>query len=195
MKNETEATLSSEFSSIWRETFGETPPLGHILRHDFHANWTRFHALPESKRYAETDVEKNIILSRANSLAAACFDELEVVWVVTARYGDTFLETHDLVAKLNMEPAFSWTDLEEEPEDQIQTTFYVKSIPWKQSSLDWLFADIAEDQIRAILFSQTKNIVFAPYDGGFDIICPRSQKIRGLEVNFGTWMSERPDKL
>lgn len=187
--------MHSEFSRAWYKAFGETPPLGHILRRDFHANWTRFHALPESKRYAETDVEKNIILSRANTLAEACFDGLEVLWVVTAQYNDSDLETNDLVAKLSMEPAFSWIDLEEEPEDQIKVVFHATPVPWEQSSLDWLFAEIAEEQERAIFFSEQNGIVFAPYDGGFDVICLRLEKIRTLEVSFRTWMSERPDKL
>lgn len=164
------------------------------MRHDFHGDWTRFHALPDSKRYADTKAEQRVILSRANTLAEACFPEPDNIWIVTANYGIFDLEANDVAIRLGMDRTFSWIVSKGEPEDQIQATFYAAKILWEPFLLDWLFIEIAEDRERAILFAERQRTVLAPYDGGFDIICPQPEKIRALETNFGSWMSDAPDK-
>jgi hypothetical protein len=80
-----ETQLQQEFTSAWKGVFNDAPPLGYELRDRFTDNWTRFHALPRSKRYADTDDEQQIILSRANELATECFDQKEAVWLITAK--------------------------------------------------------------------------------------------------------------
>ncbi|MEX3007095.1 hypothetical protein [Hoeflea sp. TYP-13] len=192
MKTVREFKLQSDFSRVWSAAFGSTPPLGHVLRYNFQHIWTRFHALPNSKRYADTETECETILSRANTLVEECFDDSKNLWLVTARW-EGF--ENDLVSRLDMTPAISWVDEQEEPEYQAQAMFFVVRIDWKHSSQDWLFTNIAEDRERAILFSDNEKTVFAPYDGGFDIICHQTEKIRHLESKFGSWMSDRPDKL
>lgn len=187
--------LENAFSRAWRATFGRTPPLGYILRLDFCDNWTRFHALPKSKRYACNMAERNIILQRANSLVEACFPDCESLWLVTADYGASDIHPYDLAARLEMKSAFSWVDESEAPEDQVEVTFFAKKVLWKPRALDWLFTEVAEERGKAIIFDEGQRTVFAPYDGGFDIISLKRGKIGALETNFGSWMSEGPDKL
>lgn len=62
---------ANDFQKLWRKAFGELPPLGYFLRKAVPERWTRFHSLPESKRYAKNDDEKAIIRDRSGS-----FDEL-----------------------------------------------------------------------------------------------------------------------
>lgn len=185
----------SDFFEVWSRSFGQSPPLGHVLRHDYFQIWTRFHALPESKRYAENDEEVRIILERANTLVTECFGECDYVWVVAAYLSDFALKRDDLPSRLNMSKAMVWIDEVEEPEDQSEWSFFKSRLEWKRSSLDWLLREIADDDERAIIFSEEAQTVFAPYDGGFDIISLQPGKIFQLENTYRTWMSSRSDKL
>jgi hypothetical protein len=94
-----------------------------------------------------------------------------------------------------MQKEFSWIDLREEPEDQVPRTFFSKQVLCKPPSLDWLFTEVAEERENAILFDEGQSTVLAPYDGGFDVISLQRGMIDALETKFGSWMSERPDKL
>ncbi|GAA4226650.1 DUF3885 domain-containing protein [Sagittula marina] len=194
MSNFTSPQPSAEFSQVWRRSFGETPPLGHVLRYDFFDYWTRFHALPKSKRYADTDKEWDTVLSRANTLARECFGDHARVWVVTGCFTDSTHRDNDLPARMLMTKAMTWIDGSEDTADQSEITFFATVHDWKPRSLDGLFSEIANDQERAVLFSVNTKTVLAPYNGGFDVISLRPGKISDLESRYRTWMSNRSDK-
>jgi len=183
------------FTRTWRGAFGGTPPLGHILRYDFYESWTRFHALPKSKRYAETEDEHQIVLSRANSLAVELFGESNMLWVATGVPAGFPLENNEIVSHLKMQKAFDWVDHTEEPEHQFTCSFCAAKTHWKSKCLDWLFALIADDKENAVVFDPTSGVVFAPYDGGFDIIGLETGTITFLEKKYASWMSARTDRL
>ncbi|WP_425586206.1 DUF3885 domain-containing protein [Streptomyces sannanensis] len=48
-------TLSLD--AAWESNWPGTLPLGHLLRSAWPDRWVRFHSLPESKRYADTEAE------------------------------------------------------------------------------------------------------------------------------------------
>ncbi|KPA21096.1 hypothetical protein shim_25610 [Shimia sp. SK013] len=151
--------------------------------------------MPESKRYAESDEDNGTIVERANILATECFGEQATIWIAAGYLSDFALEKDDLPVRMNMSKALVWIDPDEELEDQSEMSFYVSRLEWERSSLDRLFLEIAEDQERAILFSEDTQTVLAPYDGGFDIISFEPEKIVQLEKNYRMWMSSRSDKL
>ncbi|MFN3209331.1 MAG: hypothetical protein ACE369_10080 [Roseovarius sp.] len=166
-----------------------------MLRHDYFQIWTRFHALPESKRYPENDEEVGIILDRANTLATECFGERACVWIAAAYYSDFALEIDDLPSRLNLSKAMVWIDENQKPGDQMEWSVFASRLEWKRSCLDRLFREIADDRERAVLFSEETQTVFAPYDGGFDIVSLHPGKILQLERTYRPWMSSRSDKL
>ncbi len=188
-------SLSNEFAEAWSRCFGQSPPLGHVLRHDCSQIWTRFHALPKSKRFAENDEEVGIVLERANALATECFGECARVWIVAAVLSDFDLGSGALPCRMNMSKAMVWIDKDEEPEDQLEWSFFASRVDWKRSRFDRLFRNIADDHEQAVLFSEEAQTVFAPYDGGFDIVSFQPGKIVRLEDTYPTWMSTRSDKL
>lgn len=59
--------------SWWVSEFKEIVPVGHVLHPCLFDNWTRFHSLPESKRYAEDEVEYAEILRRHLEWGIALF--------------------------------------------------------------------------------------------------------------------------
>src|SRR5687767_11747123 len=59
---------AKEFETFWSSTYSETIPISHYLRHDYADRWFRIHSLPESKRYAESEEEWQILLDRQNTI-------------------------------------------------------------------------------------------------------------------------------
>lgn len=186
---------SNEFSNTWRRYFGGSPPLGHVLRHEHFNAWTRFHALPESKRYAECDEERRSIVARANTLATECFGEQATIWIAVGYPSSFSLEDNDLAIRMIMSKAMVWIDKTEEPEDQCEMSFFASRLDWKRGSLDGLFQQMAEEQVKAILFSEDTQTVLAPYGGGFDLLSFQPGKIALLESRYHAWMSGRSDRL
>ena len=140
-------------------------------------------------------IRDSIILERAKTLAAECFGERACVWIAAAYLSDFALKSDDLPSRLNMPKAMVWIDEYEEPEDQSEWSVFASRLEWKRNSMDGLFREIAEDQERAVFYSEEARTVFAPYDGGFDIISLQPRKIVQLENTYRTWMSSRPEKL
>jgi len=186
---------SSDFFRAWHHTFGDTPPIGHRLRQIFLEHWTRFHALPQARRYAETEDEWSVLLARANTLGINCFEEHARIWVVAGYQSDFQPKGHDLAVRMGMTKAMTWIDHSEDLGGQVKLGFYAVAFDWSPGSLDELFGEIARDEQRALLFSEDKKTVLAPYDGGFDVVSLLPGKINSLESKFRDWMSNRSDRL
>jgi hypothetical protein len=60
----------NEFDIFWTTNYPGTIPLSRCFKHDYPERWFRIHSLPESKRYAETNEEWEILLSRQNEIIA-----------------------------------------------------------------------------------------------------------------------------
>ncbi len=184
----------------WMTTFGEIAPVGHVLRGHLHEHWTRFHSLPQSKRYAENDGEYAELLRRHLDVCSALFEPREVIFVLHS-------EHHPRNTKPNSKKRYFLGRRQlREKMIELPVLFSDKAEPgyWRVRAMitSWMpdfFADlnrcIADEQETSVAFISpaTKNI-YCPYDGGMDIfsfsISPQS-----LEEKFQRWMSGRPDKL
>jgi hypothetical protein len=179
------------FWQSWQSKFGNSPPLGHILREALSMNWTRFYALPNGKRYASDIVEKNEILFRANTLMSEISDAGDQIWLVIDSFYRRRSRQENLLVRFDMRLVWTWFYEEED----LRVTFHAAEVVWQPHEWDFVFSSIAEDQERAVFYNATKSAVLAPYDGGFDLFAANPDKILELENKFGAWMSDRPDKL
>jgi len=59
---------NKEFNSFWKTRYPETYPINHELKWIYPDRWFRIHSLPESKRYANSDKEYEMIFDRQNKL-------------------------------------------------------------------------------------------------------------------------------
>ena len=184
----------------WIATFGEIAPIGHVLRGHLHEQWTRFHSLPQSKRYAENDGEYAELLQRHLNVGSALFQPREVIVVLHSEHHARkdkpnnkrrrHLGTRQLREKMIELPVLA--------SDKVESGYWqVRAIV--TSWIPDFFADlnqrIADEQDSGVAFiSPTTKNIYCPYDGGMDIfsfsISPQS-----LEEKFRHWMSGRPDKL
>lgn len=72
----------------WTRRFGNAPPIAHALRDSFRDCWVRFHSLPESKRYAESDPEWTTLLERHNTVVESLTSDGSKLNLLTTNWSD-----------------------------------------------------------------------------------------------------------
>ena len=155
--------------------------MGWVLRHDTSLHWVRFHSLPASKRYADTDEEMEIILDRGNQLGNEVLGRMSDCWIVHAR--------RDCETKAG---AFSG-DWEEEPgvDDAAIWRFFVKKRRWIAGKFDKELEELADDApFYTTWFNPKSGKVFAPYDGGFDLFVSSAREVTRLKRRYRSWLSD-----
>lgn len=195
LKDSPKSDAALAFTAQWRQVFGEWPPFAWVLRCEYQERWTRFHALPDSKRYASNPSEYEEILTRARTLFEACFPDEDSVWVTTVGYDGGEELPPKLANELGMDFVFSWVDPRVGLEHQTNAYFYCCRRPCVARTFDEIFKKVADEEARAVFFSEQSGIVYAPYDGGFDLICRDVQQVQSLEQRFEAWISAREDRL
>jgi hypothetical protein len=181
--------------SWWMSEFNSIAPVGHQLRERLHERWTRFHSLPESKRFAENEAEYGELLRRHVSVASELFEAGETIYVYRSHFGERRLKgrrRHQIAGRhLRETMAKLPTGLDEEGDH-----YYVRALAttWIPDFFGVLTRQVADWKEAGITFVSpcTKN-VYAPYDGGMDIFA-FSLSPRMLEEKFRSWMSSREDR-
>ena len=190
------------FNEDWRRLRAGLFPIGYLLRRDGAKHWLRVHSLPESKRYAETQEEWEILLSRQNELAKKVLGEqpcwlVQTHWVTpvgkvdAADANDPFRATRELGLLF----AFQFKDHHEGDDDK-QWNVHALQSEWTVGKFDAVLRDIAEHRAGPTLWmSSTSGAIFAPYDGGVDLFLPSQSKVASLVSAHPDWLSSHPAGL
>ena len=181
----------------WQRNFDHIPPLAHELRDRFRKRWVRFHSLPDSKRYAETDSEWATLLERHNSLVDhLATDECELVLLTTnwtAVRQPTTVPSG--LRELNL-TGDHWRSFAKDGEESNWWHLFRTSIIWQPGTLDPVFRLVAENEIsNVMLLDATANWLIHPYDGGLDLILGSRDERDRISREFSTWRSTRSDGL
>ena len=158
-----------------------------------------FHSLPGSKRYAECAAEMALILSRQNDLLDRLIGEGTPYALLYTGYGgeeEMYADhySHFCDERLTLlftlqpsscvpDPFFEWRPLHGEVQ------LYARQQPWRRGAEDALLAAVADDEIHgSLLFCPDRDILFAPYDGGFTVVASSASQREALEARFGDWL-------
>jgi hypothetical protein len=176
---------AAEFRSDWAQYHSTCLPLGWLLRGRVGSPWVRFHALPSSKRYADNQAERNIILSRAYALGDWLLGVDQCCWVVVG-------DTDDPSAPSEVALSASETA---DPDDPVWS-FYAIRERWLAGTRDAKLLSIADDAPRRAIWMRCDNgAVFAPYDGGFDLFPTSWEAVSQLIAKWPDWLSDHPAGL
>ena len=192
--------MGEDFVTAWRRWFPEAPPVGWGLRKAHAANWVRFHSLPGSKRYAEDDAERAIVLERANVLAEETLGVGNASWLAVPiiEEGDLFSAAQsDLLGRHGLSHAGVFEiDFGNEAFPELTPwTYYAGLTTWRPQAFDGLLLSVADDQHRAVWLNPASGAVFAPYDGGFDLFPFSNSEVERLRVKYADWLSTHPSGL
>jgi hypothetical protein len=182
------------FRNHWQDLYGDTPPLGHRLRQVFPNRWFRIHTLPESKRYPETPVETLEILRRHNAvLTDLLAPEKEFALVLATFSSREQPERPDAQFSLQPPEKLEWlrTDLD----DETRQHFWISWQVWQSGILDDLMRHVMNDSLRFTICSVEQKCVYAPYDGGADLILERPERRDAMREQYSSWLSKHPQGL
>jgi len=184
-------TASQQFGIDWSRFHAGQVPIGWRLRENELRPWVRFHGLPQSKRYAQSETEALTILLRANLLAERLLGSGALCWIVERRS-----RRSDGIGEIWQSVLDDDCAADDDPEDWT-TYFYVREEPWEWGKYDATLTDIADDRrdIGAIWMRRDNGAVFAPYDGGFDLFPATWAQVGALRQEYREWLSIRPNGL
>lgn len=172
----------SDFTTTWKRHYGNSPPIGHVLRQAH--RWIRFYALPEAKRYATTPEEHAEILQRAHAIANMLFEPDEDIWRVHCVYVGAESDTPDARAAT----ALPFIDEVVDPMSEVRFRVHAIRERWEPTKHNALLQDIADDVVAHVLFFGTKGLsILAPYDGGFDVMFASDKAYEALRSFEPTW--------
>ncbi|MFM6830625.1 MAG: hypothetical protein ACKOVA_09895, partial [Novosphingobium sp.] len=180
------STAAKSFCMDWSKHHYGRQPLGWALRCYDALPWVRLHALPASKRYAETTEETFETLVRGNRLATEVLGEGSECWVICGRTDDV---------EGPGELAFEWVEDRLDPESATWR-YYVRKEQWRAGGFDDDLRAVAEDApYYLVWFNAKTGGVFAPYDGGFDLFPSSFEEVTAHKQRYAEWLSDRDDGL
>ncbi|MEO0413274.1 MAG: hypothetical protein AAF221_15710 [Pseudomonadota bacterium] len=188
-----------KIDQYWKSNFEQMAPVGWDLRIKLAPRWVRFHGLPGGKRYPENDKERSIVAERANTLAHAVLGDAGPYYV----YAYVYEPDPDLPFSVDASWRYHgipldqrFTCLEDGEPDAARIVVFTGAAQDLGGSFDAAVLGIAEDlSARSIWVSPTTGNVFAPYDGGFDLILSDPGAISALKKAHKKWLSKREDGL
>jgi len=191
------------FQDFWKSKYGEIPPLSHILREFFTNKWFRIHSLPDSKRYAENDVEMQIILNRQNILISDLFGShkayLLLFYTISKKPESARINQISNVIMLNnirLDIAL--------PEYYDYECYFVSGFVnkiWEATSIDTCLEKIANYEMitsfdacecyfsHILIIDISRNRIIAPYDGGVDIFLNTQCERDFFKSKYKDWLS------
>lgn len=195
------------FNDHWQRNYPDCPPVSYLFKWRLSDRWFRFHSLPESKRYAENDEEKEHILARQNAVLLNVIGEGEECVIVVGDYSESSGELINgtscpILARYITYalPSLSKQEFDPEPLDEGESPLYLRlaygNHTLQMGSLDEILLCAADNQItNFFVASFDRNRIFAPYDGGVDVVLRDSAERDEFKSRYTNWLSEHPEGL
>ncbi|OHD13246.1 MAG: hypothetical protein A2086_16910 [Spirochaetes bacterium GWD1_27_9] len=182
------------FKEWWDQFYNNISPIKWDLKYKLQNNWFRIHCLPESKRYAENENEYSIILKRYNSISSEILDN-EECWLVYSKYkiNDNKIISENIPDIDNKSLKYEFELLIDDDEIIL---FWTTKIIWQENKFNNMLKEISDDNLCHIYFVNIQNgNIFAPYDGGADLIIKDIKEKEKLKLKYSEWLSNHPEGL
>ena len=180
--------MQEELDRAWDREWGDTPPIGHLLRAAQRDRWVRFHALPESKRYPDSEEEYGIVLARHHAL-------LDALGLSGRCFALAMRFTNDLMPPENpgLPEAILWRTVAVDEEEDLDAFIYGAEMSFPSAKIDDLLRAVADEkEVGVILLPSDGAWLYCPYDGGADVIAPSPAVRDELARQFSEWLSAHP---
>lgn len=188
------------FENAWTQFHLGEPPIGWMLLGKGVANRLRFHSLPASKQYADTDEERSLLLGRQNVLAFEVLGDrpcwlVQAHWVLQPGERDVADQHDPFRATREWKLDFAFEILEDDGEEGRPWRVYAAQVRWAAGRFDDLLLSIADEKAGPTLWMGTDGAIFAPYDGGVDLFLPNAEAVQRLAAQHPDWLPTHPLNL
>ena len=197
----------STFNNYWQRYYPDCPPVSYLFKWRLVDRWFRFHSLPESKRYADTTAEEEVLLARQNTVLLDVIGEGEDSVLVVGDYSESPGElingsrcpvlTKYITRAL---PSLSKREFDPEPLDEDEAPVYLRLAygvhNLQRGSLDEVLLCVADERvINFFVVNMERDRIFAPYGGGVDVVLRDAAERDEFKSKYAKWLSARHDGL
>lgn len=190
---------TDELTRRWRQAWPGCPPIGHLFRSRMPDRWVRFHSLPSGRRNPTDAAEYAEALNRYNAVLGALMSESGsgAMYLITVEYGADDQASGTEPIHVGLHPgAVRWMEAADPAEPDLRYAVHVSRKHYAPGDLDGLFRYVADDRTTDVVIADTGlQWLFAPYDGGMDVIANSADHRDRLAELFSSWRSDRPDGL
>ena len=184
----------------WHMHFPGCEPVAHRLREAFSCRWVRFHRLPGSKRYPETDAEYATVLDRQNRILDELAGPETRVVLLTTEYSWSAEPTPDRPELRALDAAAKpWRSVLMHDQDFIEPCFwhlFASEWEWRPGVLDPILRLVADDIVANVMVVDPNGRwLHHPYDGGMDVILESSEARNLIKSAHADWLSSRSDGM
>jgi hypothetical protein len=185
---------------FWQSHYPLCPPINYLFKIFYNDRWLRVHSLPDSKRYAETEEEWDILLSTQNKILDDIFKLGNEMILFSGSYNHLdFLNENDSLSNHNSLKNYDFTALDnidlyarsqDYCEENTYYTPYFTTLFFKQNSYNAILKSVADDELRVFFLNPNTKTIFAPYDGGVDIIYADSATRDICKLNYSHYTQQ-----
>ncbi|TVT56137.1 hypothetical protein FNH05_08655 [Amycolatopsis rhizosphaerae] len=153
----------------------------------------RFHSLPGSKRYPETEDQYATVLSRYNTVLEELFAGQDV-YVISPDWNEHPVPDPRPIDHERWHPgARFWTSVRADPGSEVYTHLYVSRVRWKTGCVDVLLRAVADDRMAGVVITdELVRRVHHPYDGGADVLLADRDERDRMRERHRDWLSAHP---
>ena len=168
-------------------------PVAYELREGVPKRWLRFHSLPDSRRYPESEHDFRELLLRHNTVIEELLERHrrpgdESLMVVAPSWSESprpDVDSRDIPG-LGISGTY-WMSLTED--DEIWTHQYVAEVKRRRGCLDGLLRLVATDEASGLIVTTpTLRWLYHPYDGGADVIVSSVEERQDLMARHPGWL-------
>ena len=196
----------NQFHHFWQQHFSDCPPVSHLFKHRLANRWFRFHRLHESTRYAEDEAEVAELLARQNKVLLDVIETDSECVLVSGNYADSplteNLKSCPALSKFQFQKFIKLAKREFDPEDLdadeelVYLNLLCGTHKLKHGSLDEVLLCVANWKIvNFFVVNCERQHIFAPYDGGVDIILKDPKERDEFKTKYKDWLSPYPSGL
>lgn len=182
-------------NEFWKCSLNDIKPEAHSLKHLFKERWVRFHALPGSKRYPETEDEYREILRRHNAVLTELNGARSTYFLVLPEYSEHKTPTAPEPELIGMFSKMSyWRTIDQTEEYGSFWHMHIACVSYSGTEFDGLFRLVADNHVNNVMIiSIHQELVFHPYDGGADIVLKSRKERDTLKMRHREWLSSHPE--
>ncbi|MFJ4329846.1 hypothetical protein [Streptomyces sp. NPDC088935] len=188
-------------AALWRARHPAVPPVAHTFRSAYADRWVRFHSLPGSKRYPESEDEYTAVLHRYNTVLDGLFTGRDVYVVTTDWSGTPDGPAAFPTPRRELHPhgVHWWTESDEadpDPAFHTHTRFYAGRRSWRHGCVDALLRAVADEALAGVFVTDTElRRIHHPYDGGADVVLATPGERGRFRDRHSDWLSSHPAGL
>ena len=177
--------VHERLTDLWNQRWPKVHPcLPDQLKTEYRDQWVRFHCLPESKRYPETEHEYEIVLGRYNTVMDELFSGQ--IYVLTSVYTSS-------PGWAGEDEPWRVAELEGEPGFESYAHLFLAKREWEPGAIDGLLRRVADDAEAGVTIADLNlRWLFHPYDGGMDVLASTTADRDTLRDRHRNWLSAHP---